>query len=173
MGFKELATPEGKGKEAVRRKAEKKLKKPVKGQFDKHKLPYRRYLKEIRLQETTGYEVGQELDVDVFNKGEKVDVSGTSKGKGFAGTMKRYNFNGGPESHGSMSHRRPASGGSTDAAHTLKGSKRPGQMGNVKRTARNLTIVDVDKNNHLLLIKGSLPGANNSLLVIKETTKNH
>ena len=171
LGFEKLTSPEVKSKEAIRHKAEKKLKKPLKGQFDKRNLDYRRHLKEIRFREKPEYEIGQEIDVDIFEPGEKVDVRGRSKGKGFTGAMKRHGFRGGPRSHGSMSHRRPASGGSTDAARTFKGSRRPGHMGASWKTVKALTVVDIDKNNHLLMVKGSVPGGINNLLIIKETAK--
>lgn len=171
----EKRNPERDGYEAVqlglKEVAEKKLSDPVLGQFKARELKPMRYLKEFRGLPMEDLEIGQVLDVDVFNAGDMVDVCGTSKGKGFAGAMKRHNFGGGPNSHGSMSHRRPASGGGTEYNRTIKGKKNPGHMGAVKTTARGLRVVVVDKDNHLLLIKGALPGAKKSLVIIRESKK--
>ena len=128
-------------------------------------------VREIRVDDATQYAVGSELTCDVFAEGERVDVIGTSKGKGFQGTMKRHNFSGGPRSHGSMTHRQPASSGSTDAARTLKGTRKPGQMGHNNRTIQHLAVVRVDKDKNLLLIKGAVPGPNQGLVVVRSSVK--
>ena len=150
---------------------EKKVSKPVMGQFKKREMKPMRHLKEFRGLTIENLEIGQVLDVDVFKAGDLVDVCGTSKGKGFAGTMKRHNFGGGPNTHGSMSHRRPASGGGTEYNRTIKGKKNPGHLGAVTVTARGLSVVVVDKDNHLLLIKGAVPGSKKSLVTIRESKK--
>lgn len=150
---------------------EKKVSKPVMGQFKKREMKPMKHLKEFRGLTMESLEIGQVLDVDVFKAGDLVDVCGTSKGKGFAGTMKRHNFGGGPNTHGSMSHRRPASGGGTEYNRTIKGKKNPGHLGAVTVTARGLSVVVVDKDNHLLLIKGAVPGSKKSLVTIRESKK--
>jgi len=150
---------------------EKKLNKPLQGQFKKRQLPFKRYLKEFRLIDTDKYNVGDEIKVDIFQPGDRVDVTGISKGKGFAGAVKRWNFNRGPMTHGSMYHRRPGSGGATDPARVFKGTRRPGHMGARRVTVQNLEVVKVDPENNLLLIKGSVPGPKKALLFIKNTVK--
>jgi large subunit ribosomal protein L3 len=104
--------------------------------------------------------------VDIFKTGDVVDIVGTSKGKGFAGGMKRHGFKGGPATHGSKVHRAPQSSGATDAARVFKGTRKPGQMGNVRVTAKGLKILEVDPEANLLVIKGSVPGSNGGLLII-------
>jgi len=145
-----------------------KLSKPLKGLFDKVKVEPKRTLREFRLNKTDDYKVGQELRVDLFEPGEKIDVSGVSKGKGFAGVMKRYHFGGQQASHGtSVTHRRGGSSGSnTDPARVFPGKRMPGHMGDEKVTVKNLTIVAVDLENNLLLVKGAVPGAKNSLITL-------
>lgn len=152
---------------------EKKLNKPDKGQFAKSKLAVKRYLREFRIDDVNKYEVGQELKVaDMFQVGDKVDVSGISKGKGFQGTIKRYGQSGGPETHGSMYHRRVGSMGSnTHPARVFKGKKLPGHMGVDSVTVQNLDIVRVDADRNLILIKGAVPGAKGSLIVVKGSVK--
>ena len=140
--------------------------KPVAGQFAKVGVAPKRYLREVRTQDNSDLEIGQEIKVDIFKSGDKITVTGTSKGKGFAGVVKRYHFRGGPQTHGSMVHRKPQSGGATDAARTFKGVKRPGRMGGERVTVRGLTIVRVDPEKNLLLIKGAVPGANGSLVTV-------
>ncbi|MFH0801476.1 MAG: 50S ribosomal protein L3 [bacterium] len=130
-----------------------------------------KYLREIRVDKSGIYSVGQELDVEIFKVGEKVDVVGTSKGKGFAGGMKRWNFHGGPASHGSMTHRQPASAGSTCAAKVIKGKKMPGRLGGVRRTVQGLEIVKVDRDKNLLVVRGNVPGSANSLVIVSESVK--
>ncbi|MDI3533700.1 MAG: large subunit ribosomal protein [Thermosediminibacterales bacterium] len=150
-----------------------KVNKPIKGQFDKAKVSPRKYLREFRVDDVDKYEIGQEIKVDIFKPGERVDVSGISKGKGFAGAIKRWNFNRGPMGHGSMYHRRPGSLGATDPARVFKGRKLPGRMGGKKVTVQNLEVVKVDPEKNLMLIKGAVPGAKKALLLIKNTVKNN
>lgn len=144
------------------------LTKPVKGQFERAGVAPCRWLREFRFDGADGYKVGSAVDVGVFAEGETVSVTGTSKGKGFAGVMKRYNFGGLQASHGvSVSHRKPASSGASSyPSHVFKGKTMPGQMGNERVTIKNLTIVAVDKENNLLLIKGAVPGAKNGLVLV-------
>lgn len=146
--------------------------KPEMGRFNKSNVSPVRFMREIRIQDVSKYEVGQVLDVEVFKKGEKVDVTGISKGRGFAGTVKRHHSSRGPESHGSMYHRRPGSmGGSSDPARVFKGKKLPGHMGNSRCTILNLQVVKTDKEKNLLVLKGSVPGHMNSYLLIRKSVK--
>lgn len=151
---------------------EKLVNKPNKGQFGKANLKLRRYLKELRLEDVSAYEVGSEIKADIFAAGEKVDVTGTSKGKGTAGVIKRWNFSRGPETHGSKYHRGVGSmGASSDPSRTFKGKRMPGHMGNVKSTAINLEVARVDVERNLILIKGGVPGPKKGLVVIKDSTR--
>ncbi|HHV74440.1 MULTISPECIES: 50S ribosomal protein L3 [unclassified Thermoanaerobacterium] len=151
---------------------EKRLIKPLKGHFAKANVPFKKYLREFRLDDISSYEVGSEIKADIFSVGDRVDVIGTSKGKGFAGVVKRYNANRGPMAHGSKYHRRPGSmGASSDPSRTFKGKKLPGHMGNERVTIQNLEVVKVDPEKNLLLIKGSVPGVKGSLLMIRDTVK--
>ena len=147
--------------------------KPLKGHFAKAGVKPMRYLREIRLtaEESENYQVGQEIKAVLFKEGEKVDVIGTSKGKGFAGVIKRYNFHRGPMAHGSMYHRRPGSLGATDPARVFKGRRLPGRMGGERVTVQGLEIVKVDPEKNVLLIKGAVPGRNGALLLVRETVK--
>ncbi len=147
--------------------------KPLQGHFGRAGINPQRYLREIRIDagEKEKYQVGQVLKADLFQEGEKVDVTGTSKGKGFAGVIKRYGFHRGPMSHGSMYHRRPGSLGATDPARVFKGRKLPGRMGGERVTIQGLEVVRVDPEKNLLLLKGAVPGRKGSLLIIKETVK--
>jgi len=145
-----------------------KLSKPLKGFFDKVKVEPKRTLREFRLDKTEGYEIGQELRVDLFEPGEKVDVSGVSKGKGFAGVVKKFHFAGQQASHGtSVMHRhRGSSGSNTYPARVFKGKRMAGHMGSENVTVKNLTVVAVDVENNLLLVKGAIPGAKNGLVTL-------
>lgn len=146
---------------------ESRVNRPLRGHFEKAKeggVPLRRVLSEFRLAAYEGLEVGSEIKADLFQAGERVSVTGTTKGKGFAGLFRRYGAHGGPATHGSMFHRRPASAGATDAARVFKGTKRPGHMGSVRRTVKGLRIIEVDAEKNLLLIEGAVPGANGGLL---------
>lgn len=162
-----LRTPEKEGYTAVQLGfgEPKHQTKPVAGQFAKVGVSPKRYLREVK-GDTLDLEIGQEIKVDLFKSGDKISVTGTSKGKGFAGVVKRYHFRGGPQTHGSMVHRKPQSGGATDAARTFKGVRRPGRMGGERVTVRGLTVVRVDPEKNLMLIKGAVPGANGGLLTI-------
>lgn len=147
--------------------------KPLKGHFDKANVSYKRHLREFKLENPQEYSVGTEIKADIFQPGDKVDVSGTSKGKGFAGVIKRWNAHRGPMSHGSKYHRRPGSmGASSDPSRVFKSKKLPGRMGHTKVTITNLEVVKVDAERNLLLIKGAVPGRRGTLLTIKETVKN-
>ncbi len=127
-----------------------------------------RYLNEFRLEDIGLYEVGQSLDASLFEKGERVDVVGVSKGKGFAGGVKRYHFGGGPKTHGqSDRHRAPGSvGGTTSPGRVYKGTRMAGHMGNARVTVRNLEVVQADPNRNLILVKGAVPGAVGGIVFI-------
>jgi large subunit ribosomal protein L3 len=137
------------------------------GKDGSRNLPPRKHLREFRVGAEEPYEVGQHIMVDVFEKGQIVDVIGKSKGKGFAGGMKRHHFKGGPASHGSKVHRAPQSGGATDAARVFKGTRKPGHMGNERVTVKGLTVVEVDVTRNLLVLKGAVPGAPGGLVTIR------
>jgi large subunit ribosomal protein L3 len=145
--------------------------KPEKGHFGKAEVSPKKLLRELPLEDIAQYKVGQELKADIFSAGDKVDVIGTSKGKGFAGAIKRHNFNRGPMSHGSMYHRRPGSGGGTEPARVFKGKKMPGHMGAERVTVQNLEVVKVDAEKGLILLKGAVPGPRKSYVIIKDTVK--
>lgn len=128
----------------------------------------RKKLMELRVDNPSGFEVNQKLSWDVFKIGDAVDVTGTSKGRGFTGVMKRYGFHGAPSSHGSSKvHRKPMSAGATDAARVFKGKKNPGHMGNAQVTVRNLEIVLLDEKNGVVAVKGAVPGPNGGFVRIK------
>lgn len=148
-----------------------KLTKPKKGYFAAQGVEPCRHLKEFRVSEDNGYSVGDTLDVTLFATGEKVDVEGVSKGKGFAGVIKRFHFGGGAASHGaSKVHRKPgSSGASSYPGHVFKGQTMPGRMGGEKVTAKNLKVFAVDKENNLLLVRGAVPGARDGLVIIRKT----
>lgn len=145
--------------------------KPANGLFKKIGTTPRRYLREMRVAEAAAYQVGTEVKCDIFADGEKVDVIGTSKGKGFAGTIKRWNHGRGPMAHGSKCHRRPASAGAKGPARVFKGKFSPGRLGGERVTVQNLEIVKVDVERNLLLIKGAVPGPKEGFLVIKNACK--
>ncbi|MHB9023686.1 MAG: 50S ribosomal protein L3 [Armatimonadota bacterium] len=138
----------------------------VYGHFLKHNVPPLRYLKEFNVAAMDDYSEGQEILADVFAPGEKVNIAGTSKGRGFAGVMKRYGFKGGKASHGSMHHRKPASGGATDAARVFPGARRPGHMGAEQVTVKGLTVVRADAEKNMLVVKGAVPGPIGGLVVV-------
>ena len=151
---------------------DKHITKPEKGHFAKAKLTAKKHLREFKLDSIEGIKVGDELKADVFEAGEKVDVQGTSKGKGFQGVIKRHGQHRGPMGHGSMYHRRPGSMGATSTpGRVFKGKKLPGHMGSVKVTVQNLDVVRVDMDKNVLLIKGSVPGAKGAILKIKSSVK--
>ena len=153
---------------------DKKVSKPQKGHFDKANVKPVKFLRELRLASAPEQKVGDTLTVDIFAEGEIVDVIGTSKGKGFAGTIKRHNFSRGPMKHGSKSHREPGSMGpriSGGGGKVFKGKKLPGRMGGERVTVQRLTVVRVDADRNLILIKGAIPGPKKSFVVIKNTVK--
>ncbi len=151
---------------------EKSLNKPKKGQFEKAGVSFKKFLREFRVENITEYAIGQELKADLFAAGEKVDVTGISKGKGFQGPIKRHGQSRGPESHGSRYHRRPGSmGACSDPGRVFKGKKLAGHMGTDTVTIQNLEVVRVDADKNLILIKGAIPGAKGSLVTIKESVK--
>lgn len=147
-----------------------KLNKPMQGHLKKNGLEEGyRYIKEIRTDNIDGLKVGDEIKATVFKSGDIVDVIGISKGKGFAGGVKRHHFHGGPASHGSMSHRRPGSiGTNTFPGRVLKNKKLPGHMGNRRVTVKNLKIHSVIEDKNLILIKGAVPGGQNGILVLRK-----
>ena len=146
--------------------------KPRKGTFAKAGVEPKRFLKEFKLEDISAYSVKDEITVTVFEAGEKVDVSGVSKGKGFQGVIRRWNFKRGPETHGSKFHRAPGSqGASSDPSRTFKNRKMPGHMGHVKRTVLNLEIVKIMPEQNVILIKGGIPGPNKGTVVIRNSVK--
>ncbi len=145
----------------------KKLTKPLRGHFEKHKVPPQTYLKEFPASPEDAYQVGDEVRVDIFQIGDRVKVQGTSKGKGFAGVVKRWHFSGGKETHGCTSHRVPGSiGSSAFPSRVIKGKKLPGHMGNRRVTLRGLQVVDVRPEENVLVLKGAVPGSRHGLLAI-------
>jgi len=153
----------------------KRLTQPQRGHLRKNNLPPLRYLREIRMSEgeIEEYEEGQKISIGIFEAGEIVDVVGASKGRGFAGVVKRYGFRGGPKTHGqSDRHRAPGSiGQTTTPGRVYKGKRMPGRMGNQRVSAQSLQVVLVDPQRNLLAVKGGVPGARNGLLLIKEARK--
>ncbi|MDY6787729.1 MAG: 50S ribosomal protein L3 [candidate division WOR-3 bacterium] len=152
---------------------ESRVNKPLAGQFKKAGIESARILREIRLEsdnEAEEYNIGDTIDVSVFEEGSIVDITGMSKGKGFAGVMKRWGFKGGPASHGAHKiHRKPGSAGpGTDPARVLPGKKSPGHMGHETHTTRNLKIVKIDKDNNIIAVKGPVPGHKKALLLIRQ-----
>ena len=153
---------------------DKKVTKPMKGHFTKAGVSPVKFIREMRLSDASEYKAGDVISVDIFSAGELIDVTGTSKGKGFAGGIKRHNFRRGPKGHGSKSHREPGSTGamiSGGGGRVLKGKKLPGRMGAQKVTIQRLSIVRVDAERNLVLIKGAIPGPKGSFVVIKNTVK--
>jgi large subunit ribosomal protein L3 len=145
----------------------KSVNKPLQGHFKKNGLSPQTHLKEFPSSEENAYKVGDEIRVDIFEIGQKVKVQGMSKGKGFAGVVKRWGFSGGKDTHGCTSHRVPGSiGSSAYPSRVLKGKKMPGQMGNRRVSQPSLSIVDVRPDENLLLVKGAVPGSRNNLLAI-------
>ncbi|GAB0102615.1 50S ribosomal protein L3 [Nocardia sp. JMUB6875] len=150
-----------------------KVNKPVSGQFAKAGVTPRRHIAELRVADVAAFEVGQEINADVFEAGSYVDVTGTSKGKGFAGTMKRHGFRGQGASHGAQAvHRRPGSiGGCSTPGRVFKGMRMSGRMGNDRVTTQNLSVHKVDAENGLLLIKGAIPGRTGGIVIVKSAVK--
>lgn len=168
-------TPENDGYSAIQlgfgEKRENLLNKPVKGHLAKAGVRPVRFLRELKVEDLDAYQVGQEIKADIFAEGEKVDVVGTSKGKGFAGGIKRHNFHRGPMAHGSKYHRRPGSSAAKGPARTFKGRKLPGHYGVDRVTVQNLEIVKVDPERNLIAIKGAVPGPRGGLLLVKNSVK--
>ena len=153
---------------------ESKVKKPVLGQFKKSKVSPKNRIREIRLDEAElkNYEIGQTLSVDIFKAGDFIDVTGTSKGRGFTGVIKRHNMSGFPASHGTHEAKRHAGSiGSAYPQHVRKGVRMAGQHGNARSTVQNLEIFDIDTEQNLILVKGAVPGANTGYLLIKKAIK--
>ncbi|MBI4697904.1 MAG: 50S ribosomal protein L3 [Nitrospirae bacterium] len=149
-------------------KKEKNVPKGRLGHFKKALVQPQRYLKEVKL-DGVEVKVGDNITVDIFNKGERISVTGRSKGKGFQGVMKRHNYKGGPGSHGSMFNRAPGSiGSSSYPSRVWKNKGMPGHMGSERVTTKNIEIVDIKKEQNLLLVKGSVPGANGGYIVIRK-----
>jgi len=153
---------------------DKKVTSPMKGHFNKAGVKPVKFIREVRLPGPSEYTVGQEIGVDVFAEGDVIDVTGIAKGKGFAGVIKRWNFRRGPMAHGSKSHREPGSMGprmSGGGGRVFKGKKLPGRMGGQKVTVQRLTVVRVDTQRNLILIKGGIPGPKGNFMMIKSTVK--
>jgi len=144
--------------------------KPMKGHLAKSGGQLKRYIRELPVEDIGDVTLGQEIRADIFAAGELVKITGVSKGKGFAGAVKRYHFHGGDMTHGSTVHRKPQSGGATDAARTFKGSRRPGRMGGKTVTQRGMSIYRVEAFRNLVLVVGAVPGANGSLVMIAKQT---
>ena len=151
---------------------EKKLNKPTKGHFTKVNVTPKKHLREFRLNSVEGLTVGQELKADIFTAGDKIDIQGTSKGKGFQGVIKRHGQSRGPMGHGSMYHRRPGSMGPTSTpGRVFKGKRLPGHMGAQTISILNLEVVRVDLDKNVILVKGSVPGAKGAILKLKSSVK--
>ncbi len=151
---------------------EKKINKPEKGHFAKANVANKKHLREFKLDDAQNLKVGDEIKADVFVAGDKIDVQGTTKGKGFQGVIKRHGQSRGPMGHGSMYHRRPGSMGSTSTpGRVFKGKKLPGHMGVATVTIQNLDVVRVDMDKNVILVKGSVPGNKGAILKIKSAAK--
>ena len=151
---------------------EKSLKKPIAGYFKKLNIAARKFIREVTKDPTKDYKVGEELKVDIFTPGDFVDVTGVSIGKGFQGGMKRWHWAGGPKTHGSTSHRRVGSIGSTTTpGRVFRGHHMPGHMGATGVTTQNLKVIKIDVENNILLIKGAVPGFKNGYVIIKKAKK--
>ncbi len=150
---------------------DKKLNRPDRGQFTKANVKPLKWLREFRVEDAGQYEIGQELGVEQFQEGDLIDVSGISKGKGFAGGIKRHHFHRGPMQHGSKYHRRSGSLGAKGPARVFKGRKMPGRLGGKRITVQRLTIFKVYPEKNILLVKGAVPGPRKGLLSIKNSVK--
>ena len=150
---------------------EKNVNKPLKGHFAKAGAKVSRYLREFRVENASGYTLGQEIKADIFQVGESVDVTGTSKGKGFQGSIKRHGQHRGPMGHGSKYHRRTGSLGALGPNRVFIGRPLPGRMGGERITIQNLEVIKVDTENNLILVKGSVPGAKKSMVTVKASVK--
>ena len=142
---------------------------PALGQFKKRNLPPLRHLREFRVESVEGMEVGQSLDVSIFEKGRRVDIQGVTKGRGFAGVVKRYGFVAGHASHGPTAGKQPGSiGASAYPSRVIKGKRLPGRMGGVNLTIKNLEVVAIDPEQNVLMVRGAVPGPTNGLVVVKK-----
>ena len=172
----QIKTKENDGYEAIQlgfdTKREKLATKANAGHAAKAKTTPKRFYREIKGVDINDYSLGQELTVDVFSKGEIIDVTGTSKGKGFQGVIKRHGQSRGPMGHGSHYHRRPGSMGTMRPMRVFKGKALPGHMGTLTVTIQNLMVVDVDKENNVILVSGNIPGPKKGLVIIKTAVKN-
>lgn len=172
----QIKTKENDGYEAVKvgfkEIREKLVNKPDSGQFKKAGAPVKRYLREFKFENSSEYQLNQEIKADIFAEGDRVDASGISKGKGFQGAIKRLGQHRGPMKHGSKFHRHQGSNGpATTPGKVRKGKGMPGHMGTEKVTAQNLLIVKVDAEKNLILVKGAVPGPNKSLITLRESVK--
>jgi large subunit ribosomal protein L3 len=172
----QVKTPERDGYSALQigfgKSKPKNVNKPEKGHLDKVGKGYFRILREVRTDQISDFQTGQELSVDVFTIGEFVDVTGISKGKGFSGTIRRWNFQRGPAGHGSKNIREPGStGNATFPGRVIKGKKMPGQKGNKRITLMGLKIVDIRPEENLLIVKGSVPGSSNGIIHIRKNNR--
>jgi large subunit ribosomal protein L3 len=151
---------------------ENRVNKPLMGHFDKYGVEPKRYIKEVRVDVDDEYQIGEDIKVDIFEEGDKIDVTGVSKGKGFSGTVKRWNFTIGPKSHGSRNYRLPgAIGAGSDPARVFKGQKMAGRMGREKVTIQNLEVVKIDPEKNILAVKGAIPGPKKSLVFVTDSVK--
>jgi large subunit ribosomal protein L3 len=169
----QVRTPEWDGYTALQlgygRVKDKNVTQPMKGHFARAGVEPKRYLREFRVEDVSDYDVGQEITVEIFQEGEKVDVSGISKGKGFQGVMKRHGFSGGPASHGSDSHRRPGSIGSMAATgKVFKGKKMAGHMGAERVTVQGLSVLKTDPAKNLIVLRGAIPGPRGALVELRK-----
>jgi large subunit ribosomal protein L3 len=168
-------TPEKDGYSAIQigfgEKRERLFTKPLAGHFTKAGIRPLRFLREMLVEDPEVFQVGQEIKADIFAQGEKVDVVGTSKGKGFAGAIKRHGFHRGPMAHGSKYHRSPGSLGAKGPARVYKGRKLPGHMGTDRVTVQNLEVIKVDVDRNLIAVRGAIPGPKGGLILVKPATK--
>ena len=147
----------------------KKMNQPLQGYFKKQNVSCFKYVKEFQYEDIDQYKIGQEIKIDLFKVGERVNVISVSKGRGFAGAMKRHHFSGGSKTHGQKDYYRAVGSiGATDAARVFKGKKLPGRMGNIQVKIRNIEIVKIDMDRNLLLLKGAIPGPNNTLVAVEK-----
>ena len=168
----QVKTPETDGYSAIQigfgEAKKSRVSKPAAGHFNRASLAPLRVLKEVRVADAGQFKVGDVLNVKIFEGAERVNVAGVSKGRGFAGTLKRYHFHRGPETHGCKNVREPGSvGANSTPARILKGKRLPGRMGGKNRTTRNLKVVQIDAENNLIFVMGSVPGANNGIVFIR------
>jgi len=172
----QIKSKEADGYEAVQigfdQKRENSINRPARGHFKKADVPPLRYLKEFKPESMEGLKLGGQITVEMFSEGEKVDVRGISKGKGFSGVMKRWGFKGGRATHGAETHRHAGSiGASADPSRVFKGQKMAGRMGGKKVTVQNLEVVKIDVEKNLLVVKGAVPGPRNGVLIIEKAVK--